>query len=77
MSDDPHLDELRADLAAVSGAAKAAGTTPGRIPAVSGATEIARWHAGSERTGIATNAALGGSLGGNLTWTAAPSLVIR
>lgn len=66
-----------ADLAIVSGAARAAGSTPGRIPAVSGATEIVRWHAGWQRAPLTTEPLLAGSLGGSLTWSAAPSLVIR
>ena len=65
------------DLVAVSGAARAAGSTPGRIPAVSGATEIVRWHAGWQRAPLLTEPLLSGSLGGSLTWSAAPTLVVR
>lgn len=46
------------------------------LVAVSGATEIARWHAASMRTNTTVDGAVG-SLGGVLTWTAAPTLVIR
>ena len=65
-----------ANLAIVSGSAKAGGATPGRIPAVSGATEIVRWHAASTRAGVVTDSAVG-TLGGTLTWNSAPVLVIR
>lgn len=65
------------DLVAVSGSARAAGATPGRIPAVSGATEIVRDHLGWKRRPLLTEPLLAGSLGGSMTWSAAPVLVIR
>lgn len=65
-----------AALEAVSDAAAAGGASPGRIPAVSGATELARYHAATERTGVAVSAAIG-TLGGTMTWSAAPTLVIK
>lgn len=64
------------DLATVSGSARAAGSTPGRIPAVSGATEIVRWHAAGTRTGVVTETAIG-TIGGTWTWLAAPSVSVR
>lgn len=66
-----------ADLAVVSAAARAAGSTPGRIPAVAGATELARWHAAQVVAGTTAPQVLGGSIGGTLSWSAAPTVTIR
>lgn len=41
------------------------------------ATEIARWHAGWQRAPLLTEPLLKGSLAGSVTWSAAPTLVIR
>ena len=66
-----------ADLVAVSTAGRAAGSTPGRIPAVAGATELARWHAAQVVAGTTAPQLLGGSIGGTISWSAAPQVTIR
>ncbi len=66
-----------ADLAVVSAAARAAGSTPGRIPAVAGATELARWHAAQVVAGTTAPQLLGGSIGGTISWSAAPQVTVR
>lgn len=66
-----------ADLEAVALAARAAGTTPGRVGAVSGATERLRWHAAAVIGGTTGRQVLGGSLGGYLSWSSAPAVSLR
>lgn len=44
--------------------------------AVSGATEIVRWHAAGTRVGVLTETAIG-TIGGVWTWLAAPTVSVR
>lgn len=66
-----------ADLAAVTTAGRAAGTTPGRIAAVTGATELFRHHSAQVVAATTAPQLLGGSIGGTISWSAAPTVTIR